>query len=386
MSEFNARPLGELIRIRKGKKPVSVSQRQQNEAQRPYLLIDSFGGEYKSFTDDTSCPYVKADETLLVWDGERCGLTSTGHEGYVGSTLAAICATAEVLEHNYLFHFLAGKQREIRNSAEGTGVPHVSRRFLEELEIALPPLPEQKKIAVILSEIDNHIKQLRIKREKVKLVKSATSLQIFKSLSSSAPTATETSSLQSLASMPISYGVLVPDSATRDDGVPMIKIQDINQGKIQTHKLSYISRSLHGKYAKTEVKTGDLLISLIGSIGITAKVPDTLEGANVSRQFAVIRTPTQEMSDYLHCFLRGGTAQEKISFLSQGNAQKALNLDSLRELEVPLKSNEVMDRIVRIHKALDSSIETISKRIEKQKNIRHSVASDLLSGRKRVTL
>ena len=386
MSDLQARPLGELIQIRKGKKPASVSPRQQNEAQRPYLLIDSFGGNYKSFTDDTSCPYAKADETLLVWDGERCGLTSTGHEGYIGSTLSAICTTNENLEPNYLFHFLVSKQKEIRNSAEGTGVPHVSRRSLEDLEIVIPPLPEQKKIAEILSGIDNNIKSLRLKKEKVKFAKSATSLHIFKSLKDSEQTATQVSDLQSLASIPISYGVLVPDNATREGGVPMIKIQDINQGKIQTEKLSYISRTLHDRYAKTEVKTGDLLISLIGSIGITARVPDDLEGANVSRQFAVIRTSSPGISDYLHCFLRGGVAQEKISFLSQGNAQKALNLDSLRGLEVPLKSNAEMDRIVRICQALDLTIESISKRIDKTEKIRLSVASDLLSGRKRVSV
>ena len=79
-------------------------------------------------------------------------------------------------------------------------------------------------------------------------------------------------------------------------------------------------------------------------------------------------------------------AQEKISFLSQGNAQKALNLDSLRGLEVPLKSNAEMDRIVRICQALDLTIESISKRIDKAEKIRLSVASDLLSGRKRVSI
>ncbi|MCP9903158.1 restriction endonuclease subunit S [Cyanobium sp. BA5m-21] len=304
----------------------------------------------------------------------------------IGRGLSALRADQKNLLQEFLWHQIEFKKNYLQGISQGSTFDAISGKDLSELEIDIPPLPEQKKIAEILSGIDKSIRRLRLKKEKVKFAKSATSRHIFKSPKDSEQTATQVSDLQSLASIPISYGVLVPDNVTRDEGVPMIKIQDINQGKIQTEKLSYISRTLHDKYAKTEVKTGDLLISLIGSIGITARVPDALQGANVSRQFAVIRTSSPGISDYLHCFLGGAAAQEKISFLSQGNAQKALNLDSLRGLEVPLKSNTEMDRVVRICQALDLTIESISKQIDKAEKIRISVISDLLSGRKRVII
>ena len=330
-----------------------------------------------------------AYDPMLLWDGSINRMLRED-TGAVSPAYVTFRVLDNSLDADYLLHFLKADTAKnfYKSISKGTNVRRQKAEFRDFAsgEFVIPPLPEQKKIAEILSGIDNSIKSLRLKKEKVKFAKSATSLHIFKSLKDSEQTATQVSDLQSLASIPISYGVLVPDNATREGGVPMIKIQDINQGKIQTEKLSYISRTLHDRYAKTEVKTGDLLISLIGSIGITARVPDVLEGANVSRQFAVIRTSSPAISDYLHCFLRGGVAQEKISFLSQGNAQKALNLDSLRGLEVPLKSNAEMDRIVRICQALDLIIESISRRIDKAEKIRLSVASDLLSGRKRVSI
>jgi type I restriction enzyme S subunit len=305
------------------------------------------------------------------------------------SNFISILRPSQQVEARFLYYSLCNlyERGVVKNyQQQTTGIINLQLgEYLRE-SIYLPPLPEQKKIAEILSGIDNNIRILRLKKEKVTLAKSATSLHIFKSPKDSEQTAIQVSDLQSLASIPISYGVLVPDKATRDEGVPMIKIQDINLGKIQTERLSYISKALHNKYAKTEVKTGDLLISLIGSIGITARVPDALQGANVSRQFAVIRTSSLEMSNYLYCFLGGAAAQERISFLSQGNAQKALNLDSLRSLEVPLRSNAEMDRVVRICQALDLIIESVSKQIDKAEKIRVSVASDLLSGRKRVSV
>ena len=347
----------------------------------PFAVLPSRARRRVAFNDvllGTVRPNLKNFAIIESEDNDL--LCSTG--------FAVLRSKKNISDPRFIFHVINSEiaTRQLNALVTGSNYPAVNATQVADLLLPIPPLPEQKKIAEILSGIDNSIKSLRLKKEKVKFAKSATSLHIFKSLKDSEQTATQVSDLQSLASIPISYGVLVPDNATREGGVPMIKIQDINQGKIQTEKLSYISRTLHDRYAKTEVKTGDLLISLIGSIGITARVPDVLEGANVSRQFAVIRTSSPAISDYLHCFLRGGVAQEKISFLSQGNAQKALNLDSLRGLEVPLKSNAEMDRIVRICQALDLIIESISRRIDKAEKIRLSVASDLLSGRKRVTI
>jgi type I restriction enzyme S subunit len=350
----------------------------------PFLRSSAAAAQVKTFT-------LLRNDILITKDAEvgKVSIVKDDIEGLVcGYHLYQLRTASKDVLPEYLFWALQGEwaQSHFRKEKTGTTIAGISRPALEVLNIPLPPLHEQKKIAEILSGINRSIVSLRLKKEKVQLVKSATSLKIFGSPECADQSVAQESSLQSLASIPISYGVLVPDNASKNNGVPMIKIQDIRQGKIQTEKLSYISQRLHQKYAKTEVRTGDLLISLIGSIGITARVPDALEGANVSRQFAVIRTSSSRMSDYLHCFLSGADAQEKIAFLSQGNAQKALNLDSLRELRVPLRSNEEMDKVVHVSRSLAMTIESISKRLNKAEKIRDSMASDLLSGRKRVSV
>ena len=166
-------PLGELIRIKKGKKPLKISDRIYSNKHLPYLLIDSMEGQNKLFTDDSSCPLAKEEDTLLVWDGARSGFSSTGHCGYVGSTLALISNKSEIIDSRYLFYFIESKKNEIHYSSEGTGIPHVSRRFLENLQIPIPPLPEQKKISDTLSGIDNLIKSKQKKIYKLDQIRSS---------------------------------------------------------------------------------------------------------------------------------------------------------------------------------------------------------------------
>ena len=154
MNNIQHFPLGELISITKGKKPSQKSDRVCSNKHLPYLLIESMEGQNKMFTDDSSCPTAKKEDTLLVWDGARSGLSSTGQCGYVGSTLAVISNKSEILDANYLFYFISSKQKQIHYSSEGTGIPHVSRSFLQNLQIPIYPLSEQKKISEILTEID----------------------------------------------------------------------------------------------------------------------------------------------------------------------------------------------------------------------------------------
>lgn len=57
----------------------------------------------------------------------------------------------------YLFYFLRSKQREFANLAVGSVQKNLYISILEEIEIDLPSLQDQKRIAVTLSSLDNKI-------------------------------------------------------------------------------------------------------------------------------------------------------------------------------------------------------------------------------------
>jgi len=61
----------------------------------------------------------------------------------------------------FLYYFLCShygqKLIDVDNSA--TGVPMISQKQISEFRISLPPVPEQRKIASILSEVDQKIEE-----------------------------------------------------------------------------------------------------------------------------------------------------------------------------------------------------------------------------------
>ena len=104
-------PLGEISHISKGKKPKSISFDAIDDTYLPYILIESFGGQYNQYTNDRTCVLVCESDIEIVWDGERAGLASKGHEGYLGSTLASVSLKNDSVDSEFVFYTLQEKQK-----------------------------------------------------------------------------------------------------------------------------------------------------------------------------------------------------------------------------------------------------------------------------------
>jgi type I restriction enzyme, R subunit len=85
----------------------------------------------------------------------------------------------------------------------------------------------------------------------------------------------------------ISYGIVQPGSH-QEAGVPVLRVADIRNGRINTLQPLRVSPEIEAAYARTRLKGSELLLTLVGTVGETAVVPDALVGWNVARAVAVI--------------------------------------------------------------------------------------------------
>lgn len=95
---------------------------------------------------------------LILWDGFQAGKTYTGYTGVLGSTFVSLKLKKDTNNKfiNYYFkHTLEFRQARWR---EGSGLPHVSRDFVENYKFFLPCYKEQLQISKILDHIGNSIK------------------------------------------------------------------------------------------------------------------------------------------------------------------------------------------------------------------------------------
>lgn len=128
----------------------------------------------------------------------------------------------------------------------------------------------------------------------------------------------------------ISYGIVQPGSHTEINCVPIIRVNNIKNGYIKTDDVMKVSAEIEEKYQRTRLIGGELLITVVGSVGECAIVPGELRGWNVARAVSVARIKDSYDKRFIkYCF-----KSEDIKFQMYGNTndtvQPTLNLSSLK--------------------------------------------------------
>jgi len=143
----------------------------------------------------------------------------------------------------------------------------------------------------------------------------------------------------------ITYGVLKPGGDTTD-GVPLIKAENVQFNLIVTEFKSRISPELDEEYKRTRLLGGEVLLTLVGSIGRCAIAPIELAGANLSRSVGMI-VPLNGVDKLFMVYAITALINESfILHNCAGTAQKVLNVGTVNDLPYPLPPLAEQHRIV----------------------------------------
>lgn len=197
-------------------------------------------------------------------------------------------------------------------------------------------------------------------------------------MSNPVPEGWKVTPLENILYRPLAYGVLKPGENVKN-GVPVVRIQDIRGNRLNFDGLYKISSELHREFRRTKLNEGDLIISLVGTIGKTFVVPASLQDANVTRAFGVIGVQEAVSPEYVTQWLNSDSSQQWIQDQSQGNAQKVLNLGALKQFPLQLPPLPEQQKIAAILSSVDGVIEKTRAQIDKLKDLKTGMMQELLT-------
>ncbi len=144
--------------------------------------------------------------------------------------------------------------------------------------------------------------------------------------------------------------------ATEKTDFPYLRVTDFRKGKIEVDGLRYLTSDVQSKISRYTVSAGDVIISIAGSIGQIACVPETLDGANLTENAAkLVRKDSAMLNpDYLAAFLRSRHAQAQIAANTGQVTIGKLALFRIASLQMPLPTSEEQRRIAAILDAADA--------------------------------
>ncbi|MDK2779223.1 MAG: restriction endonuclease subunit S [Pseudomonadota bacterium] len=165
VNELPIRKLGELCSFTQG---VQIADKDTIKEFSPgyvrYIYIrDLFSDKYPVYVRDLYPKKLLKDEDIvMVNTGNTSGSVYRAKVGVLCNNAFKICvkdSAKNILDHEYLWVYLNGDARErmLKRLFNPAGQPHVGHKNVARLDIPVPPFPEQKKIAQILSTWDKAI-------------------------------------------------------------------------------------------------------------------------------------------------------------------------------------------------------------------------------------
>ena len=253
-----------------------------------------------------------------------------------------------------------------------TALPSMTQGALNGHKVALPPLPEQLAIAAFLDHETAKIDALVAEQERlIELLKekrqAVISHAVTKGLNPDAPM--KDSGVEWLGQVPAHWDcaalcriatrvvVGIAEAATHAyvvSGVPILRSTNIRPGRIEGDILHVDPAYSAGRESKT-IGAGDLVSVRTGNAGVTAVVPDELDGCQC---FTMLITTLRErqLPAYFSYWMNSKPAQCYFTLEGWGTAQVNISVPILKALPVPIPSSGEQSAIVAY---LDAEVGTL---------------------------
>lgn len=180
----------------------------------------------------------------------------------------------------------------------------------------------------------------------------------------------------------ITYGIVVPGPDT-PNGNLMIRAQDYSFGWKSVDSIYRVSDEVHGTYKRSQVQEGDVLLTIVGSIGKTAVVPKHFSGANITQQTARLAF-SENHGNYFHAVLDSYIGRREVYRFAKSGVQPSLNLSDVAKFKVPVPPLPEQKKIAQILSTWDKAITTTEQLLANSQQQKKALMQQLLTGKKRL--
>lgn len=166
----------------------------------------------------------------------------------------------------------------------------------------------------------------------------------------------------SSAASPICYGVVETGDEV-ENGVLLIRTQDLQDGTVALERMRRIAPSVDEAYLRSRVSGGEVLASLVGTIGRVAVVPKEMAGANINRALAKVTPAVSVPSAWLAYALESSRLQDWMHQGSRGVARNILNLSLLAQAPIPLAPAAEMTWLISMLEMRRASLRSLRQQL-----------------------
>jgi type I restriction enzyme S subunit len=380
--------------------PVNSEERAKRKGDYPYYGANGVQG----YIDD----YIfEGDAILLAEDGGNFDQYAnrpiaqwvTGK--YWVNNHAHILRAKDNATDKWIFYSLVHKNI-LKNISGGTRAK-LNQSDLKEIEILLSPLPEQKKIASILTSVDEVIENTQKQIDKLQDLKKATMNELLtKGIGHTEFKDSE------LGRIPKSWEVLTFSESNikvldgdRGNEYPkeadfkssgfclFLSAKNVTKNGFRFDTTAFITKDKDERLRKGRLNPQDIVITTRGTVGNIAFYDDSVNfnTVRINSGMAIVRNNNAHIEcAFIYKLLSSGVITTQLKNLTFGSAQPQLTIGTLNELRLPIPPLAEQSQIVSAITSIQIALDKMENKLSQTKSLKKSLMQDLLTGKVRVTV
>lgn len=331
----------------------------------PFLTVKdvSHGG-----LDFTNCSFIAQEEYGAARAGNSApqrGDVLFSKDGTVGkvhvvktdelfavlSSLAILRPKQDRVDADYLGHALQSPNvlSDALKRKTGSAIRRIILSDLKQIRIFLPPLPEQRRIAAILDKADALRAKRRAALAHLDTLTQSIFLDMFGDPAANGWEMTTVANVAAESKGAIRTGPFGSQLLHReftDAGIAVLGIDNAVENEFRWAARRFVSEAKYRQLAQYRVHPGDVLITIMGTCGRCAIVPNDIHAAiNTKHLCCITLNRTKCLPVFLHgYFLRHPLARAYLARKAKGAIMDGLNMGIIKGMPIPLAPLELQQR------------------------------------------
>ena len=142
-----------------------------------------------------------------------------------------------------------------------------------------------------------------------------------------------------------------------EDGVPLLRGQNILPFALDLTDTKFISLETHSKWKKSALAAGDVVLVRVGLPGTCCVIPDGMGNLNAA-SLVILRTNKEKLDPYfLSIFFNSPEGKRQVDAHTVGSVQSVFNVKTANSIEIPDFNISEQEKIVALIKGINDKIE-----------------------------
>lgn len=265
-----------------------------------------------------------------------------------------ICS--EKIYNRYLYHFLKDKTTYLNSLGRGATFKEISKSIVENIEIPLPPLDKQRKIAAVLDKVSSLIAKRRQQLDKLDELVKSRFIELFGD-----PVANEKGwamyPLERVCKSIVDCPHSTPNYTTEDTGYMCIRTSIVKKNRILWNEIEYISKEEYKhRIQRKRPEKGDVVYTREGAIlGIAAMIDRDCNVALGQRSMLLSPNTDECLPQFLSVAMNFESFLMKALSGISGSASPHINVGDIKSFAIILPPIEFQKQFVTFVAQTDKS-------------------------------